>query len=371
MVMLAGVMLVGCGGVADGGAPAVPVEANPVNASRSVAEQIIAANANADREMRLVARKLLNNDTEVAEFYEPNPGQILFSAAGSPTAGTVLRREQIQGKTASEVWSLVAPGEAVPQALAAAIERSQLPPSVNEPSEPARKAVEPSRPASGGDAPTLTADKIVPFSATGYCAGQFWQDWGNWGAGSSRNSQTLNWGWNYQSWSNVTGTAGYIVCPQGNVSNTGGRLTVNFPNGTTGSWNVAPNYYRWTTSTAGANCGWDVSCWGTRCTPNPFYIYGKYESNCYLTRGTSCGDNYDWITWASSSGSYCQSTGGNGGGGGTPGTCNLTCYANCGDGCMQIGTSFCSYQDAQVQAPGCGVYCGNDPANSATCYTGH
>ncbi|HEX4460720.1 MAG TPA: hypothetical protein VIA18_22225, partial [Polyangia bacterium] len=123
MFALVGAALVGCGEPETGGAAAAKAETNVASASAataasgSVADKVIAANTQADRELGLLARKVLNNGTEVAEFYEPVQGQIVFSAAGSPSGPSVLRRDLIQGKTASQVWAVVAPGEAVPQAL--------------------------------------------------------------------------------------------------------------------------------------------------------------------------------------------------------------------------------------------------------------
>lgn len=311
MFALVGAAFVGCGEPETGdGATAAKAETSVTSAaavSGSIADKVIAANTKADRELGLLARKVLNNGTEVAEFYEPVQGQIVFSAAGSPSGPSVLHRDLIQGKTASQVWAVVAPGEAVPQALADAIERSRTAAP-----DDAILNVAPKQPEATSATDTTAAavkPEIVPF-ATGYCSGQFWTDWGNWGGSNSTVSQTYNYGYNYNSWSNVTGTAGYIVCPQGNVSGTGGQLTVNFPNGTTSVWQVLPNYYRWATSTAGENCGWDISCWasglGDRCSPVAFGITGRYDSSCYLTKGTSCGDNYDWITFASIGSSYCE-----------------------------------------------------------------
>jgi hypothetical protein len=368
LIVTVSAALVGCGapmgaGESPGGPAAGKAAGTP---PRSAAEQIIVANAQAERDARLIARKVLNNGTEVAEFYEPAPGQILFSAAGSPTEGTVVKRELIEGKTASEVWAAVAGGEPVPQALAAAIERSRNPVAAAQAAE-LQRAQPAIGEASAVGAEGPKSEKLSPF-AGGYCATRFWQDWANWGAGSSRAVATYQHGWNWQSWSNVTATAGYIVCPQGDVSGTGGRLTIDFPNGS-GVWNVAPNSYRWETWTAGADCGWDISCLGTRCTPVAFGISGRYDSDCFLSRGSSCGDKYDWITFAGSQGSYCQNTGGNPGGGGTP-SCNLTCYSNCGNGCIWSGAQWCSFQDAAAAYPGCGIYCGTDPQSSSVCNQG-
>jgi hypothetical protein len=262
--------------------------------------------------MHLVARKFLNNDTEVAEFYEPVPGRILFSAAGSPLGASVLHFDQMQGKTASERWALIAPGELVPEALAQAIERSNDPALANQAPQSA-----PPEPAQHGDfgAPAPAAEsKGDTLLSVGYCASQFWTDWGNWGSGAqARNASSYTYGyydWYYDGW---TGTAGYAACPQGNASGLGGRLSVNEPGSTSPAvWILPPNYYRAYDWPALVNCGWDISCgtWstvgGTRCSPIAFNINGRFDSQCLLSYGSSCGDWFDWISFASQGSSYCQ-----------------------------------------------------------------
>jgi len=324
-VVLAAVV-VGCGAAdtstdpgGQGSEPKVDGQekANTVGSSTaqlSIAEQIVAANGQADRDMHLVARKVLNNGTEVAELYEPVPGQIMFSAAGSPLGKSVIQRDQIQGKTATEVWGVIAPGEAVPEALSQAIERSTHPDLATEPNaqsalaEPAQaeahKAADP--------AVAVQANGQTLLSG-GYCTNQFWTDFGNnWGQGAKyRFVGVYNFTWNSRSFSGITGTAGYAVCPQGDISGQGGKLTVNQPNGSNPFWNVAVNNYRWSTWTAGVTCGWDISCGvcnpapfcqigGTKCTPNGFNINARYDA------ASGSGDHYDWVSFASLAGSYCQ-----------------------------------------------------------------
>src|SRR5580704_5882254 len=97
VLALVGVALVGCG-AADGSSDSLggQAEAKPAVASSaqaSVAEQIVAGSAKADRDLNLLTRKFLNNDTEAVEFYEPAAGHILVSATGSPTGASVLRPE--------------------------------------------------------------------------------------------------------------------------------------------------------------------------------------------------------------------------------------------------------------------------------------
>jgi hypothetical protein len=235
----------------------------------------------------------------------------MFSAAGSPLGPSALAHDRIVGKTASEVWAYVAPGEPVPEALAQAIERSKNPAPV--PEMPA--AEHRSLPEQGAATAEQPQGGEKPLSS-GYCSSQFWADWGGLGNGSNKNSGVFNWGLYDIPYNGVTSQAEYAVCPLGDRSNLGGRLTVYAPNGTF-AWNVGPNYYRisgvWT---SGWSCGWDASCGncnpfpfcqigGTRCSPIGFNINGRYDSQCYLNRGSSCGDDFDWISWSSSASPYC------------------------------------------------------------------
>jgi hypothetical protein len=276
----------------------------------SPARQVVAANAAAERDLHLVARKYVNDETEVIEFYEPMPGRVLISAAGSPVAGSVLSAAAIKEKSAAELWALVAPGEAIPQALADAIARSQLPTAQPGSSHPATAQAASRRDAAFG-APSSELGRVQTDTGTppGYCASQFWSDWKNepgiYGDGPIY-TDTWNYGWNTQSFSNVQWAAGFMVCPQGNVSGTGGVLTVSLPNGTSPAFNVGPNYYRVETWKTGYDCGFDLTCYGTRCSPIGFDISAQYQSECYLTKGTSCGDNYDWEDWWVGASSYCE-----------------------------------------------------------------
>ena len=317
MVAVLGAAGIACGasdggnGASGTGEQSAEAQKNPI----SIAERFVAMNTQADSDMHLVARKYLNNDTEVAMFHEPVAGHIMFSVGGSPVGPSVLNRGMIEGKTASELWTLVAPGEAVPDTLAQAIERSKNPAPMT---EAGIAADAPSgKPQFGAPAPAVQPSGETLLSG-GYCSSQFWYDWGTLGSGVQNRTYTVkNYGYYDIPYSGVTGESQYAICPQGNVSNLGGRLTVNAPNGKS-QWNVGPNYYLVTgVWSAGESCGWDASCgncnpwfpWcsvgGTRCSPIGFNIDGRYDSQCFLNRGSSCGDNFDWISWASSAGSYC------------------------------------------------------------------
>jgi len=350
-IALVGTALAGCG-AADNGEHSLGeqegADASAQTAPTSVAEHIVAMNSAADHDLNLLVRKFLNDDTEAAEFYEPVPGRVLFSATGSPKGASVLRPEAIRGKTAAaefyepvpgrvlfsatgspkgasvlrpeairgktaaELWAVVAPGEAIPQALADAIARGNLPTSDLASSQPASAQRETSQTADFGAASPAPEGRmqLQGGAPAGYCTSQFWSDWktepGVYGQSAQISTDTWNYGWNSQTYTNVQWAAGFMACPLGNVSGTGGRLTVDLPNGTNAVFNLAPNYYRVETWVTGYNCGFDLSCFGTRCSPIGFNITGEYQSDCYLTKGTSCGDNYDWEAWWVGASSYCE-----------------------------------------------------------------
>ncbi len=299
-----GASAVGCG-ASDGGPGADSTETQ--RAPLSIAERFVALNARADSQLNLVARKYLNNDTEVAMFHEPFAGHIMFSVAGSPLGPSALNRGLVEGKTASELWALVAPGEPVPDTLAAAIERSKNPAPLTQASLVANEG--PAGPQFGAPAPEAQTTGETLLSG-GYCVSQFWSDWGNIGSGAqARNATVYNYGWYDWKYTNVTYQSQYAACPLGNVSNLGGWLFMNFPDGSSAQYDLPPDYYLVTgVWTAAAPCGLDLTCVGSggvRCTPQGFTIEGRFDSQCFLNQRTSCGDNFDWISWASFRGSFC------------------------------------------------------------------
>ncbi len=329
LLAVVGAALAGCGQAGlpqDGAAAAVAPAVTAPAAAVSPAQQVIAANAKAERDLHLVTRKVINDGDEVIEFYEPLPGKVIFSAAGSPRGASAVRRELVEGRSADAIWRALVPNEQPPAELLAAVERATIrgksddsadttAAQSNEAEAAARVQAAPiaaeSKTETSATAEAIVASPIQPLAASGgYCSGQFWTDWGNWAGGNPQNQGTWNYGWYDRQWDGITGTSGYIVCPWGNVSNTGGTFSVYIPGGATSSWTIAPNYYRWSTETAGQDCHWTLSCalsgMANQCNPLPFSFHGHFDSSCYLTKGTSCGDNFDWIDWASSAGSYCQ-----------------------------------------------------------------
>jgi hypothetical protein len=333
-----GAALVGCG-ASDGGSAGTATPGKPLSA----AERFIANNAKTNSAMNMVALKYYNNGTEVAMFYEPSPGTVMVALAGSPVGSSMLNRAMVEGKTASEMWDVVAPGESVPEALARAIERSKNPAQAVERSTnpvAANDAImaEYARLGSGEvSAPAPAAPTTVPTQGEklysgGYCSnGGFIHDWGNIGAGAAfRHQVDSTWGWiqdgAWNNW-NFTGHEVFAACPMGDVSNTGGRVSVTTPHNLQFlTWDLPPDNFvvsPWilppTQNGSGVfndgdfNCGWDLCCGhglqfgGTRCTPTGSIGNGRFDSTCMLNQGSSCGDHFWWIAYATLNGpSYCQ-----------------------------------------------------------------
>jgi hypothetical protein len=332
----------------------------------SAAERFVANNAKTNSELNMIALKYLNNGTEVAMFYEPSPGTVMFAIGGSPVGQSVLNHAMIDGKSASELWSLVAPAEAVPLALAQAIERSKNPAPLSQartgdsalqtPAQPIDRNAN-SGPASdarmaaaaqlgGGQvsAPTSAVQaKGEKLLSGGYCSnGGFANAWGGIIPGNAQFSHRVapgdpdsNWGWIQDgAWDNwkFTGHAQFGACPTGDVSNMGGRLTVTWPHGPTNSWWLDPDFFlvtNWilpatslnngTFNDGDFNCGWDICCTpscnsfpfcqvgDTRCTPTGSIANGRFDSACFLNYGNSCGDHFWFIGYATGNGpSYCK-----------------------------------------------------------------
>jgi hypothetical protein len=268
--------------------------------SVSIAKQIAASNSATDQRLNLLVRKYLNDETEVVEFYEPQPGQIIISTAGSPVQHSVL--PPLRGKTAAEVWTLVAPGEALPESLADAILRqgqgSLLPAkpqatTMRRSSSTGKELIGPAV----GQAPS--APVIDPASVNqqlnksgGYCSSQFWTDFTNWCVDTGDTyctvSQAFNYGYYGYNWTDITAD-GYAVCPQDDWGWFGWSLT--------DGWNVPADTYRTETQSDPPSCGYNLFCLGTECTPNFYNVTMTFDSHCYLEYGTSCGYNFDYITW--------------------------------------------------------------------------
>ncbi len=304
-----GVAVAGCG-TSDSGSssPATGTQEKTL----SVADKWVAANSQNDAGLHLVARKFLNNDSEVVSFYEPLAGHIMFFVAGSPLGGhSVLNRDLIEGKTVPELWNLVAPGQAAPQPLAQAIANMRNAAPVTQ--GPFAETAQPT--SAQSPAVQLTPEMLL---SGGYCLnGGFQHDWGTFGSGAQdRNpggsGENFLTGFHQQAYNGVTNEAGYAACETGVPNNGSGTLTVHFPNGQVPTFNLGPDVFGAAWYFAGANCGFDVQCGqcnpfpfcsigGTRCTPVGFNISGSFSP--------AGSDIYEWIDFASFKGPYCPCPG--------------------------------------------------------------
>jgi hypothetical protein len=235
LFLITGVFVIsGCGVGAD----------DPSSSTGSIAQQIISANANADSSLHLLARVSLDETSEVAEFYEPSPGRILFSMAGRPSNGPALTQKDVAGKPIADVWQMVSHGAPMPDALASALKAS-----------PAPLADHVDRAASAG-APTSTA---APESSrglrtdltNGYCGTQWLSDFPCPGSGHSDQwCQYDQWGTD-NAWVN-NGTGWYF-----NVCSEIGSVMLNLSGNTVqGSWTVLENTYRWYSWQDGSTYCW-------------------------------------------------------------------------------------------------------------------
>jgi hypothetical protein len=198
-----------------------------------ITRKIVAANAESDQNLHLIARTFLDETSEVAEFYEPAPGRIVFSMAGSPSQGTSLTPRDVAGKSIDEVWQRVSHGAPMPDALAKVAQAS-----------PTRMAIAKFAPGTGGSSPS-TAPASSPSGhhrdlTNGYCGTQWLSDFSCPGSGHSYQWCDYDqWGTD-NAWVN-NGTDYYF-----NVCSEIGSVTLNMSGGgINGSWTVLQNTYRW------------------------------------------------------------------------------------------------------------------------------
>lgn len=119
---LVGGLAVVMGAIGCGDGPADNIQTSEA-LQLTVADQIVAANGAADRDLHLIARVIRRDTNEVGEFYEPTPGDIIFSMAGRPTKK--LQFPSDPHKMSSEdLFATLAPGYSLPPALDAAISRA-------------------------------------------------------------------------------------------------------------------------------------------------------------------------------------------------------------------------------------------------------
>jgi hypothetical protein len=88
----------------------------------AISAAVISANAQTAQRLGLIARVEVQPD-EIVEFYEPSPGVIFVSGAGSPSGPSILNGHDVKGQEIEDVWSLAASGRPMPPALQSALKR--------------------------------------------------------------------------------------------------------------------------------------------------------------------------------------------------------------------------------------------------------
>jgi hypothetical protein len=240
----------------------------------SSAEEGAAMNRKADEDLHLIARIQLD-ESQVAEFYEPEPGSMLFSVAGHPPPGKAPpRREDFKGLSPAQVFRKIAPGQPVPDAIL----KSKAGTLEIEPSDagsgtssgdppPAAPGVNPT---SGG----LDLGQSQSALTTGYCSSQFYSDFP---CPSGGYPWCLHnwWGGAYANGTNVVYTYANL-CPQINSAS----LHISTSSGHGGVWSVAQDNYRWWSLFAGQSC-------------NPFCGYNRY--NVWTSVGNASSTMFNYI----------------------------------------------------------------------------
>jgi hypothetical protein len=202
------------GGTVSNPAPSAAAAGSANTAALTPAMDFVQRNQSADTELHLLARKVINNETEVLSFYEPTPGHIIAVGAGRPSsvAQSPLSKDVIAAghtsaaaagrpgavaqlrpsKDVMALWDGLKSGETMPQALLDAIARQQagvgreqfqsFPPNAPESlaSVPSLAAAEPAV-APATLEPTPTGDKGIAevkraVVNTGYCDTQWKSD---------------------------------------------------------------------------------------------------------------------------------------------------------------------------------------------------
>jgi hypothetical protein len=122
----------------------------------------------AERQFNLLARVEISPD-EVLEFYEPSPGLLVISGAGTPAALSVAGK---MPRSPADAWRRATAGAEIPRALRQALERKEK-------REAARQIDSPRISARwGGGSPARNFTR-----AAGYCDGAYHDEYGGCGSG--------------------------------------------------------------------------------------------------------------------------------------------------------------------------------------------
>jgi hypothetical protein len=264
----------------------------PALSERSIAQQIVDANRAQETALHLVTRLYLDGDNQLAEFYAPPGGGVIFMMAGRPTSHVALRPEALAGKSLDEVYALLAPGRAVPDELAAlsarvgqlgppqgAGARTAPPSGVSMPEGPARLApAAPPTPSPEGESVGQAQQALT----NGYCGTGWLNDFScppppNPWAGGSQWCDTDWWGNNGPWWVHGGNVSYYNVCPE--VSSV--YMFISGSDGQEG-WTVLQDTYRWFHRYGGSNCGFLSCC---ECKYDESMWIQQADSSEYNTAG--------------------------------------------------------------------------------------
>jgi hypothetical protein len=138
---------------------------------------IVRANRAAEKDLNLLARVEVQPG-EILEFYEPSPGSLIISGAGSAKSMSVPKR---RGSPA-DIWRRATAGAEIPAALREAMDRAGK-------RKRARTYEPPRNPGKWGGG-TNSQDFT---RAAGYCDGDYYGDWGICGKGWDYNVCVKNW----------------------------------------------------------------------------------------------------------------------------------------------------------------------------------
>jgi hypothetical protein len=241
------------------GCAAPPPTETVTKASISAAD-IVGKNGDAEQSLHLVARRLVNDNTEVFEVYEPEPGVLLVSAAGHPKGPSMLSRAALADKSVDQIWHALAPDEELPQPLVAALVRQgerAAPVDTTLASTAASGAVSSPRPA-----PETAKGKEAPLVLnTGYCDTQWYKDFqpGNVSCPSLSSNVCCNCGPLHNTiYSDITaqasGWASNALQADVNVCSSQGVAGLNVNGSYTGSWFIPEDTYRRVSVVEGYTC---------------------------------------------------------------------------------------------------------------------
>jgi hypothetical protein len=230
-----------------------------LRANVNSAAEIAAINQPSDNSLHLLARVYVADGAEMGEFYEPRPGLLIFSAAGSPRGASKLAQVPLHENDPIAVFQAIAPNSPVPGALLDAVARSKSlgegrgTPAVTASDSAAGGSISVPSPQPPTGAQPLatgaasTSDVIETRTSaltSGYCGTQYLTDF------PCPSGQSYDWclvdqfGNGFSTWVHNGIQTYYNVCPEVNNVNLHVWQTAG------GLWTVPQDTYRWYSSFA-------------------------------------------------------------------------------------------------------------------------